>query len=212
MGEQAEEPVKAAEDTTGPRSDLLRLLRVGFERDRSSRRPALPTGPARASVLAVLRHSAHQTEVLLIRRAVRPDDPWSGQMALPGGHREVQDIDEAATALRELREEVGLETTDLEGPPVYMETRSPANRPDLPVAVFVAVLRSDVHRSAVPGKEVAEAVWIPLRDLSVPWQTLVPTPRGPLEVLATGPRSHLVWGFTRKVLADLLDVIPEVLT
>ncbi|MEP6687797.1 MAG: NUDIX domain-containing protein, partial [Gemmatimonadales bacterium] len=46
--------------------------------------------------------------VLLIRRADRAGDPWSGHMALPGGRREETDPDLVATAVRETFEEVGL--------------------------------------------------------------------------------------------------------
>ncbi len=44
---------------------------------------------------------------LLIKRAERNNDPWSGQMALPGGHRNAGEscID---TAKRETLEEVGI--------------------------------------------------------------------------------------------------------
>ena len=50
---------------------------------------------------------AEQTEVLFIQRAERPGDPWSGQMAFPGGHREDSDISLQA-AMRETHEEIGL--------------------------------------------------------------------------------------------------------
>jgi len=46
--------------------------------------------------------------ILLIRRADRSGDPWSGHMALPGGRREAGDSDLAGTAIRETAEEVGI--------------------------------------------------------------------------------------------------------
>ena len=39
--------------------------------------------------------------LLLIRRAEREGDPWSGHLALPGGRRDESDTDLLATALRE---------------------------------------------------------------------------------------------------------------
>src|SRR5688500_1599108 len=53
-----------------------------------------------AAVAAVLRRGPLDTELLLIRRAERDGDPWSGHMALPGGHRQPEDSDLLATALR----------------------------------------------------------------------------------------------------------------
>ena len=50
-------------------------------------------------------------EVLFIKRAGRAGDRWSGHTALPGGKRDPQDSDDLAAAVRETREEVGLDLT-----------------------------------------------------------------------------------------------------
>ena len=47
---------------------------------------------------------------LLIKRADQEGDPWSGHMALPGGHRENGETCEQA-AIRETMEETGLSVT-----------------------------------------------------------------------------------------------------
>ena len=43
------------------------------------------------------------SEILLMRRAQREGDRWSGQIGLPGGHAEDFDEDLVATARRESR-------------------------------------------------------------------------------------------------------------
>src|SRR5690349_5327166 len=65
----------------------------------------------KAAVAAVLREreGTHGLEVLMIRRAEHPKDPWSGHMALPGGRVDESDADPLAAAIRETREELGLD-------------------------------------------------------------------------------------------------------
>ena len=79
----------------------------------AARPPACPPDPAgfqkTAAVAAILRECRDGTEVLLIKRASRPGDIWSGHMAFPGGHRDALDADLAATAVRETHEEIGLD-------------------------------------------------------------------------------------------------------
>lgn len=47
-------------------------------------------------------------EVLFIKRASRQGDRWTGHIALPGGKRDLEDLSDKATSLRETREEIGL--------------------------------------------------------------------------------------------------------
>ena len=54
-------------------------------RDQPGRPAELDGEPARAAVLIAFREDRGESELLLIRRAVREGDPWSGQIALPGG-------------------------------------------------------------------------------------------------------------------------------
>jgi 8-oxo-dGTP pyrophosphatase MutT (NUDIX family) len=66
------------------------------------------TWVARASVALVLTDGAEGARVLLVRRAERRGDPWSGHLAFPGGVA-LAGEDSGETAVREAREETGLE-------------------------------------------------------------------------------------------------------
>lgn len=47
-------------------------------------------------------------EILFIKRASRSGDRWNGHVAFPGGRRDPEDENDAATSVRETEEEVGL--------------------------------------------------------------------------------------------------------
>src|SRR3954452_25490336 len=68
--------------------------------------PVLEGAAIEAAVLVCL----HEDAVLLARRALHEDDPWSGHAGLPGGRWELGDESLLATALRETREEVGIDS------------------------------------------------------------------------------------------------------
>ena len=62
-----------------------------------------------AGVAVILRGDEDEEQVLLIRRADREGDPWSGQVAFPGGMVNSADKSFEETARREAAEEVGID-------------------------------------------------------------------------------------------------------
>ena len=158
-----------------------------------------------AAVLVLFRTGPRGVEVLFIRRAQREGDPWSGQISLPGGRRDPEDLDLQATALRETEEEVGLDATVLEGPPVFAGVRAPANRPSLHVGVFLAVLQDGSRAEAHSSPEADEVFWAPLHELCASDREVeVSTPRGPWRAEGFHFQGHVVWGLTRRILLDVL--------
>ena len=73
-------------------------------------RADMESGVRRAAVALIFRAGADGApELLFIKRAEYPADPWSGQIAFPGGREEPTDGELIQTAVRETREETGLD-------------------------------------------------------------------------------------------------------
>jgi len=164
---------------------------------------------AGAAVTIVLREGLSDLELLLIERASDPDDPASGQVALPGGHVSEGDGNLAQTALRELEEEVGLAQRDLDSELHYVSTVH-ARRFELDVAVFAARL-SLAGRTPAPRspQEVAHVFWLPLSSLETTLRVERDTSVGIIPVNATVHEGHVLWGFTRRILRAFLDLPVE---
>jgi 8-oxo-dGTP pyrophosphatase MutT (NUDIX family) len=147
--------------------------------------------------------------VLLIRRADRDDDRWSGHMAFPGGRWSPGDATLRATAERETFEEVGVDLSDARwlGALDDIAPRTPT-LPPLIVRPFVYLVpeESPLH----PNHEVAAAAWVPLDELAAPGVYR------PFELELAGspiafPGYHLsqgvVWGMTERILTPLLTLL-----
>ncbi|MEM7016155.1 MAG: CoA pyrophosphatase [Pseudomonadota bacterium] len=125
----------------------------------------------RAAVTVILRNSATDggIETLMIRRALREGDPWSGHMAFPGGRLQDEDPDVYAAAIRELEEEIGLPA------PGYLSylgrlSDTLTRRHDdqaMPMVVTPFVFKLEREPEQLyPNHEVAEIVWAPLPFLA----------------------------------------------
>jgi 8-oxo-dGTP pyrophosphatase MutT (NUDIX family) len=164
---------------------------------------------SRAAVAVVLREGNQGLDVLFMRRAEHPDDPWSGQMSFPGGRAEPGDADLAATAVRETLEETGIDLArDAELLGALDEVRAMARlRPmDLAITPFVFRLRAAVE--PVPSAEVRSLHWLALDDLVRP--DLVSTMEYPhREETLTFPclrvQDLVIWGLTYRMFLGLLE-------
>jgi 8-oxo-dGTP pyrophosphatase MutT (NUDIX family) len=149
--------------------------------------------------------------ILLIRRADREGDPWSGHMALPGGRREPADQDLLATAIREAHEEVGLGLgpEHLLGSLEDVVPRTPVLPP---VAVRPFVFLTPERAPLVLNREVASATWVPLDDLLRPerhhavWLEVAGESR---QVQAYQLENAVVWGMTERILTSLIRRLKE---
>jgi 8-oxo-dGTP pyrophosphatase MutT (NUDIX family) len=165
--------------------------------------------PAAVALVLLDGHPAPGLEILLIRRAERPGDPWSGQIAFPGGRYEPGDPDLLATAIRETREETGVDLTSAErlGPLDDLYPRTPT-LPPVVVRPFVFALGRRPP-PLVPSDEVQRAFWLPLARLgeAAVHREITLTLRG---VERTFPAylvdDELIWGMTERILTPFIEL------
>jgi 8-oxo-dGTP pyrophosphatase MutT (NUDIX family) len=167
-------------------------------------------GTIPAAVAIVLIEVEGGLEVLFIERAERENDPWSRQIAFPGGRRDPDDADLAATAIRETREETGVELGQAERLAALndMHPRTPVLPP---VVVRPYVFGLPQRPEITPSDEVHAAFWVPLAILRAPGvhQTVTVTPRGmSLSVPAYIVGPHVIWGMTERILTPFLQRLP----
>lgn len=149
--------------------------------------------------------------ILLIRRAERSGDPWSGHMALPGGRREPEDQDLLATVIRETREEVGIDllAEQLLG---SLDDVVPRNPVLPPIAVRPFAFLLPARPALVLNPEVAATRWVTPDDLLQPggYHTASLEVAGQKrQVQAYRFEDGIVWGMTERILTDLLDHIRD---
>lgn len=158
----------------------------------------------RAAVALVLSGAESAPAALLVRRAERPGDPWSGHMALPGGHEQHGDRELLHTARRETLEEVGLnlERAELLG---ELDDLTPMRAATLLVRPFVFWLPEPGPLSH--SHEVAESLWVPLAELShgnLRTTREVQVASTTLTVPAFVISDRVVWGMTFHLLERFL--------
>ena len=144
--------------------------------------------------------------LLLIRRAERAGDPWSGHMALPGGRQEPSESDLLATAVRESAEEVGL-ALGREQVIGTLDDVVPRNPVLPPVAVRPYVFALPHRPPLRLNPEVAAARWVPLDLLLHPatYNSVRFDIRGESrEFPAYRLDDSVVWGMTERVVSSLL--------
>ena len=168
-------------------------------------------GERRAAVALILRLADdNAVELLLIKRAEYPGDPWSGQIAFPGGREERGDTSLQETATRETREETGLDLAR-EGTVIgVLDDLRPRHirLPAIVVRPYVAVV--DRTEPLELSSEVALAFWIPFGALAhaESWREDTVVARGAqINARVFKHQDHIIWGMTERILAQLLEMV-----
>jgi 8-oxo-dGTP pyrophosphatase MutT (NUDIX family) len=195
--------------------EAMRIAPLELERNEDTRQ---------AAVSAILRtpHDGLDPEILFIKRAERASDPWSGHIAFPGGRYEPSDPDLRATAVRETREEIGLDL-DVHGELLgRLDDVVPGNSrgliTGLVVEPYVWLVR-DIPQLEPNGIEVDELHWVALAPLlrgdcdthyDYVWRSQ------PLKLpgyrIGTDEAPRIVWGMTHRMIETLFGRIRQVMT
>ncbi|MFN0058194.1 MAG: NUDIX hydrolase [Planctomycetota bacterium] len=179
---------------------------IGLRERLAVHRPMLIDADAgRRAATAVILHwpSVEQPEVLLMQRAERVGDYWSGQIAFPGGHRDDDDADLAATARREAAEEVG---ATLAPPFARLDDVQAATGKRTIVSPFVFVVH-EPPKLRLDEQEVSRAFWLPLTALLDAEAAVSYEPPGrDRRYPALRYGESLVWGLTYRTLEQLARI------
>ncbi len=189
---------------------LLRTIQNRLGRHKPGRK-WLKRFRERSAVAMILQLRGGELHLLMIKRAEREGDPWSGHMAFPGGRMDQDDAHGFDVAVRETEEEIGLTL----GPgDVCMGRLSEINaRPrrgslGMVVSPFVFHLEREVRFR--PNHEVAEVVWVPMHFLlnddnvdSMVWNYRGAKIRMPCYYY----EGRCIWGLSLMMLNEMLDLI-----
>lgn len=159
---------------------------------------------SRAAVAVVFAGREADPSLCFVKRARRPGERWSGDMAFPGGWVSRDDTGVREAAVREAWEEVGLDLRDapylgrLDDRWIRYAGRAPA--PVLSSFVFYAGPRLPELRP--DGWETEAAWWIPLAYLRCEThRTIVPWDSHSLPGIRY--LDHVIWGLTLWVFQSL---------
>ena len=145
-------------------------------------------------------------QTLLVQRAEREGDPWSGQIGLPGG-RVKQAVESPRAALhREVGEEVGIKLEQVGVELGSLSVGHPMRRMEMRVQPWVYGLRTKPKVSI--GSEIASSFWVNLTELPSTMKMSEITIRNePRSVESFVVEGKIVWGFTYRVLTELIPIL-----
>lgn len=197
-----------------PRFDAVRQALSAYASDADDP-PLDETERVQAAVSVALRGREGNLDLLLIKRARNPRDPWSGHMALPGGRRDPTDATLLHTAVRETLEETGLELPmdEASGFLGRLDLVAPSSTklPAIAISPFVFGVESGAEARAASG-EVDRVVWVTLealRDPATSDEVEIELPYGTRTFPCLRVGDEIVWGLTYRILKDFLERSPD---
>ena len=165
-------------------------------------KPALEGQDAGAAVVLLLKTTDKDLRILFVKRAENPADPWSGQMALPGGKRDATDQSLKQTVVRETLEETNINLLDRCRFLGVMETLTSTPRPEMKIVPFVVLLE---HEPSIKlNEELERFVWISPEEL-VRHRGTVKFSFGEFPAYVVG--NIIIWGLTYRILEIFVHIL-----
>ena len=155
---------------------------------------------ANASVALLLKLDGERLHALFVRRVQNSRDPWSGQMALPGGKREAKDRGLQETVIRETLEETSINLLHhcrFLGAMSAFQSKPRSEIKVLPYVVFI----EDEPSIRLNKKELEEYFWISIEEL-VRSRTTVKFSFGKSPAFNVG--NIIIWGLTYRIVESLI--------
>lgn len=147
--------------------------------------------------------STRSNDILFIRRKVNPRDPWSGDIAFPGGRKINSDRHLLDTVYREVNEEVGIRLSIFGFEPIVLGVFNPMSYPNYKVYAYVFWI--DGVCSVSPGDEVDEIIWLSIDSLvrgrCIRYLRILKVVR---EVECFRSNDIVIWGLTYRILNRFL--------
>jgi 8-oxo-dGTP pyrophosphatase MutT (NUDIX family) len=157
---------------------------------------------ASASVAVIL---DSKMRVIMIRRANKENDPWSNQIAFPGGKRERDDRRYVDTAIRETREELGI---DLSKDSEFLGYLGIFSTHTGKMLVVPSVFYSNNRLEPRPNGEVSGFYWIELSSLGSNKTNYAFYREGKLVMNdAFNFEDCIIWGLSYRILIKLLSIL-----
>lgn len=162
-------------------------------------KPVSEAHDAGAAVALLLKHTNQGIKALFVKRAENPADPWSGQMALPGGKRDSVDHSLKDTVVRETLEETNINLLYRCRFLGVMGTLGSELRPELKILPFVILLE---HEPSIKlNVELKYFVWISPEEL-IRNRGIVKFSFGEFPAYVVG--SNVIWGLTYNIFEDFV--------
>ena len=163
-----------------------------------------------AAVMIILREELGDTSMLFIKRPDNEADPFSGHVAFPGGKMKSDDRSKLDTAVRETREEIGVDIAQsgrVIGELDDVNPNNPRARTYI-VTPYLSVLENEIEISP-DSREVEKVLWVPVSHLlnEKNFKLRLRDRQGELrEDYAYSFEQYIIWGMTGRILRQFFSL------